>query len=503
MLTFLKNEKTEKTVKILKCIYLCIFTFFLVSREIVLLDFIIGNLFFTAGFMVVAVMFIGYDILTNRFCLKTRYFPAAVIFLGVTVISCIINYKYGIFSNLKGIAAFVIYFFLLYPESFSDKRAVVYSGCMNTAFFSIGLYSAFSIPMYFFDLYYFTISTQQTHGFSPDSNRLWGLYQDPNYLALYSLLAIFAGVYLFIKTKLVLLKIVYVLVSIIHIVTLSMSGSRMGTVCFIAALFWIAAVICANVLKAKLFVRILAFLLGVILSLAIPFGSVELLNKAMPSIKKTVLNTISAEDYVNARKAYNTVYKFCKIDAQYTDPDINIEKYPFNDEDNSVDRADENPNDMTNGRIYRWLDGLKLLAEKPFFGISPRNIFSFADEIDTETLMGEYDFSIHNTYIEILAGAGIIGGGFVIVFLFLAAFFIIKSAFKNPPSPKTIICSAQIVMIALSAILLPDIIFFQLTFAGLCFWLALGHCLNSDPESYKNSLTYKWLTKLLKREINI
>ena len=502
MLTLLKNEKTEKAVKILKCIYLCVFTFFLVSREIILLEFIIGNLFFTAGFMAIAVMFIGYDILTNRFCIKTRYFPAAVLFLAVTVISCIINYKYGIFSNLKGIAAFIIYFFLLYPESFSDKKAVVYSGCMNTAFFGIGFYSALSIPMYFFNLYYFT-TDQRTQGFSPNSNRLWGLYQDPNYLALYSLLAIFAGVYLFVKTKSVSMKIIYALVSLIHIVTLSMAGSRMGTVCFIAALFWITAVVCASVLKGKLFIRILAFLLSVILSIAIPIGSVELLNNALPSIKKTVLNTISAESYVNVREAYNSVYKFCRVNTSFQEPDLNIENYPFNDSDNSVDRVDENPQDMSNGRFDRWLDGLRLLAEKPFFGISPRNIFSFADKSDTETLMGEYDFSIHNTYIEILAGAGIIGGAFVIVFLLLAAFFVLKSVFKTTPDIKLIICTTQIVMIALSAILLPDIIFFQLTFAGLAFWLALGHCLNFDSESYKNSLTYKLLTKLLKREINI
>lgn len=499
MLTFLKNEKTEKYVKLAKLIYLCVFTFFLVSREIVLLDFIIGNLFFTATFMGLAVLFIAYDILTNRFCIKTRYFTAAIIFLAITLISCVINYKYGIFSNLKGIATFIIYFFLLYPEAFSDKNTKALTGCLNTAFFSLGVYSAFSIPMYFFNLYYFT-TEGKTQGFSPNSNRLCGIYQDPNYLALYSLLAIFAGVYLFIKSKSIVKRILYVIFMIIHVLTLSMTGSRMGTVCFIAALFWISAVICANVLKAKLYLRILAFLLGAVLSIAIPFGSIAVLGDTMPVVKKSLLNTISAESYVSVRKTYNDIYKLCKIDAKYTDPALNIEKYPFNETNNSLNRVNENPDDMSNGRIDRWIDGLKLLAEKPFFGISPRNIFSFADKSDTDTLMGENDYSIHNTYIEILAGAGLLGGLFVLAFIALAGFYILKKVFKTTPDIKTIICTTFLVMIALSAILLPDIIFFQLTLAGLVFWLALGTCLNTDQENYKNSLTYKFIQKRFKRK---
>ena len=209
---------------------------------------------------------------------------------------------------------------------------------------------------------------------------------------------------------------------IIHVLTLSMTGSRMGTVCFIAALFWISAVVCANVLKTKLYIRILAFLLGAVLSIAIPFGSIAVLGDTMPVVKKSLLNTISAESYVSVRKTYNDIYKLCKIDAKYTDPALNIEKYPFNETNNSLNRVNENPDDMSNGRIDRWIDGLKLLAEKPFFGISPRNIFSFADKSDTDTLMGENDYSIHNTYIEILAGAGLLGGLFVLAFIALAGF---------------------------------------------------------------------------------
>lgn len=500
MTNLLTNQKILKIVGVSKLIYLCLFTLYLVTREITALNYFIDNYFVTGFFMGMSVLYIGYDLLTKRFCLKTRYFPAALIFLGITIASCIMNSEYGIFSNIKGLAAFTIYFFLLYPEAFSDKKATIFKGCMNTAFFSMGIYSIVSIGMYIFNMYYHTMEYKD-QGFVSHSSRLWGIYQDPNYLAFYSLLVIFAAVYLFTKTKSILIKVLYILFSIIHLTTVAMTGSRTGIVCFIAALFWISAITCVKILKQKLFVRILIFLLTAVLSVALPFATIKALNSGMPYVKKAVLHSITATDFENIHKLYDSFYEFCHI-QMYSKAKYDINDFPFDNTDNTINRVPDE-SDPSNGRIDRWIDGLKLLAEKPFFGISPRNIFSFADKSDTDTLMGKEDYNIHNTYLEILAGAGIIGGLFVMIFLVMAAFFVLKSVFKKTPDLKTIICTAQIVMIALSAVLLPDIIFFQLTFAGLVFWLALGYCLNTDEENYKNSLTYKLLSKCSKRKSEI
>ncbi len=501
MTNIIKNEKFNNAVKVLKCIYLCFFTFYLISREIVLINFIVGNIFITGFFMAASLTFIAYDLLTTRYCLKTRYFVAAAIFLAITIISCVINYKYGIFSNVKGLAAYVIYLFLLYPEAFVDKKVSVFKGCMNTALFTLGIYSTISIPMYFYDVYYFT-TEDRTQGFSPNSNRLWGLYQDPNYAALFSLIAIFASIYLFKKTKSVILKILYVIIDVINLFILAMSGSRMGIVCFIIALLWISTVICVTILRYKLWLRIIIFIVSCTLSLVIAFGSIQIINATLPYMKKAVINAGSAKTYLNAHNFYDSLYETCNIEFQEKN-EFDIKEFPFNKKYEPYDRNQENPNDVTNGRFTRWLDGLKLLAEKPFFGISPRNIFSFADSSNTKTEMGEKDHNIHNTYLEILAGAGIIGGIFVLAFLIYAAVFILKKTFKTTPSLKTIICTTIILMIVVSAVLLPDIIFFQLTFAGLAFWLCLGYCLNTDQEIYKNSLSYKLLNKFIKRKTDI
>lgn len=503
MTNLLTNPKLSKIIDISKCIFLCIFTVYLVTREIYPLHYFIDSFFITGFFMGMSVLYIGYDLLTNRFCLKTRYFPIALIFLFVTVISCIINREYGIFSNIKGIATLGIYLFLLYPEAFKDKSEKTFSACLATGFFSMSFFSLASLPMYIYniDLYCYRGDIAKDQGFNARTSRLWGLFQDPNYLALFSLIAIFSSIYLFTKTKSVFYKIVLIFLNLIHIIVLSMTGSNMGIIALIAALCWLSIIIAFKKLSLKTVYRILAFILAIAISVAAPLLITKSVNNfMMPAIKKTIIHAGGPKTYLDVHMFYDNLYKAGKlrIAGGFTE-EIDMSKFPFDELNKPVDRVDGNP-DISNGRFDRWIDGLKLIASQPLFGLSPRNIIEFAQGADIETLMGEKDSTIHNTYLELIAGAGIIGGIFILGFLIFAAIFVIKAALQFTPNIKTTISTTLILIISMSAIALPDIIFFQLTFAGLAFWLSLGYCLNTDKDSYKNSLTYKLLLKCFKRK---
>jgi hypothetical protein len=246
--------------------------------------------------------------------------------------------------------------------------------------------------------------------------------------------------------------------------------------------------------------QILTLILAVAISVTTPIIVTKSVNAVMPTIKKVVIHSGSAETYLNVHLFYDKIYKAGQIKLEGGSADkIDISLFPFDDLNEPIDRVDNNP-DISNGRFERWVDGLKLLAEKPLFGLSPRNILSFASKNNTDTLMNEKDATIHNTYLELWAGAGIIGGIFILGFLIFAAIYVIKTTLKFTPDVETALSTTLILIISLSAILLPDIIFFQLTFAGLVFWLSLGNCLNTDKESYKNSFTYKLLLKCFKRK---
>ena len=502
MTNILTNEKVYKVIDISKCVYLCIFTLYLVVREVYALNYFIDNFYITGFFTAAALLFIGYDVLTNRFCFKTRYFTVAILFIVITVISCVLNREYGVFSNLKGLTTLGIYLFLLYPEAFKDKSNRTLSACLHTGFFSMTFFSLASLPMYIYNINYLCNKNGEPkdQGFVTRLGRLWGVFQDPNYLALFSLIAICSSVFIFARSKSIFKKVVLILLDLIHVIVLSMTGSKMGYVITVAALCWLSIIVIFKKLSIKIIYRILAFMLAVAISLAAPILISKSVSSFMPLVKKTVVHAGSAETYMNVHLFYDKI--FSSGDLELTEgsaEELDMSKFPFDSLNSPVNRVDK-PEEISNGRFERWIDGLKLIAEQPFFGLSPRNILSFADKNDTDTLMNTMDATIHNTYLELFAGAGIIGGIIIFIFLIFAAVYVIKTALKFTPSVEIAISTTLILIIALSAILLPDIIFFQLTFAGLIFWLCLGNCLNTDEEGYKKSLTYKLITKCFKRK---
>ena len=186
MTNLLTSPKLSKIIDVSKCIFLCIFSVYLITREISSLQYFIDSFLITGFFMGMSILYVSYDLLTKRFCLKTRYFPIAVLFIIITVISCIINREYGIFSNLKGLATLGIYLFLLYPEAFKDKSEKTLTACLTTGFVTLTFYSFVSIPMYIYniDYYGFFDGVVKHQGFNAAKNRLWGIFQDPNYLSL-------------------------------------------------------------------------------------------------------------------------------------------------------------------------------------------------------------------------------------------------------------------------------------------------------------------------------
>lgn len=502
MANLLKSEKINNTVNFLKCIYLCIFTIYLVVREVYALIYFIDSFFVTGFFMAVALLFIGYDVLTNRFCFKTRYFTNLALFVIIALISCVLNLKYGMFSNLKAIAIFVIYALLIYPESFKDNNNRTLSACLHTGFFAMTFFSFASLIMYIFSIDYVcdNATKLKQQGFIASLGRLWGVFHDPNYLALFSLIAICTSVFIFVKSKSIFKKIILVLLDLIHISVLSLTGSKMGYVITVLAIFWLSIIFIFKKLSIKVIYRILATALAVIISVAAPVLVSNAVNSLMPALKNTVITVGGTEIFMNIHLLYDKIYTSGNLELVKGSADeIDINNIIYNNDNSPIDRLDD-PAEISNGRFALWKDGLKLLAQRPLFGVSPRNITSFAVENNTDTLMNTTNSSIHNTYLEVLTGTGIIGGAIILLFLILAAIFVIKIALQFTPSIDIAISTTLVMIVAISAIFLPDIFFFQLNFAGLIFWLCLGYCLNSDKEAYKNSLAYKLLTKYFKRK---
>ena len=497
MTNLLKNQKLNSIISTSKSVYLCIFTVYLIVRLVPALHFYIDSLLISGFFFGMAALYIGYDILTNRFCLKTRYFSALILFLTITIISCIVNLEYGFFSNVKGVAGFAIYLFLIYPESFNTKSKAM-EVISYTACFTLCVFSLVSLPMYFYNVYYF-IENHSWQGFLPLHDRLWGIYQEPGYASLYASIAICLSILLFKKTKSIILKIALIFCDLIQIIYISLGGSRMAILASIVALIWVSFIIVFKKINVKVIYKILIFMLCIVIAIITPLSIVKGVQTGLPLIKRAILNNGTPETYITVHKIYDEFYKAGRLDIALGFADeIVIEDYPFEETTQTVDRSD-NPTEISNGRFDRWIDGILVLIKSPLFGTSPRNIVSFAKDFASDTLMGKYEYSIHNSYLEMLTGVGILAGIVVLSFLVLAAIYVIKLAFNMSSDINNIIYSTIVLLIAFSAILLPDILFFQLTFPGMLFWLCLGNCLNSDPQNFQQSLTCKTFNKLFKK----
>ncbi len=495
MFEFLRNEKVNDTFNLLKRVFLCFFTVYLILREITPLKFIAEYTIITFCFYLVAALFIAVDFFNNRFCFKTKHLILPVIFLVITGISSVLNYNYDLFSNVKGIAAFVIYIFLIYPEAFKDdKKRTIYS-CFNTAFYTLGFFSFFSIPMYFLDVTYL-LADGSDIGFSTLYNRLWGLFFDPNYASMFLLIAIMSSLLLFKRAKSVFLKVLIIIIDFFNLIYICSSGSRMAIVSMIFILVWFSLIIVVKKLNIKIIYRLFTFVLATVISVLIPIGLDNFVSSGMPLVKKELLSVTSKKDYVNIHKAYDSLYQFGRVEIvggflteekmeeienSQTQEEVEVEK---------LDRTDKK-DDVSNGRIDRWKNGLKIFAKTPFVGTSPRGIHSFARENAPDTSMAQAGYNVHNTYLEVLVGTGMFGFIAIFTFLLLAASFVIKTALCENVTLETIVFSTIVALIAIAGFFLSDLFLFQTSFSALFFWLCVGYCLNKNSEDFKESFTYR------------
>ncbi len=496
MLNKIKTAEFNKTVNVIKCVYLCIFTVYLIVREVLALNYFIDNILVSGFFFGTAIIFIGFDILNKKYCFNTRYILFAVIFLVITGISCIVNYKYGLFSNIKAMAGFVIYLFLVYPESLKDAKKTTLKACMKTAYCTISAISVLSIPMYFFDVSYLIVNRDS--GFSTRYGRLWGLFQEANIGAFYALVAIFISVLLFKESKSLFKKIILVVLGLFNFSYISLSNSRMTNVCIIAALIWISLVVIFTKIKTKTVYRVLLVAAALTVSVLLPMSAITVTNSTLPLVKKGIWSATSLDSYIYIHQVYDNLYEAGKIEVTNgLLSQVDIEEIKTQTTFDPVIRTDKK-DDYSNGRFERWEGGLSVFLKSPIIGTSPRGIIEFAKVNAPETMIAK-NHAVHNTYLELLAGTGVLGSIFIFAFLLFAAYHIIKKTLFNNPSLETVIISTMVLIIIVTGVFLADLFCFQTTFSGFAFWLFMGYCLNESVEDCKNSAVYRFLKRKFKR----
>ncbi|MBE6716612.1 MAG: O-antigen ligase family protein [Ruminococcaceae bacterium] len=544
LLKLKNNEKLRNIIGNINLIYTCILITYAVLREIVPLAKIIGNEVFSYGIFFIGLLIIVANLSFYLSAFRNKKFLLILVFLAACVLSTVLNHKLGIIENIKAIGWMMIYFFVAYPlvTLQKDKKEFTLTAIFSVILIVLSFAVAFSLPMYFYnvDYTYFNFNAAgitSNQGFSHEYMRLWGIFNEANRAAVYSLVGIIAAIYIFAKKKSVFVKIGSAFAAVLMFSFIILSQSRTAQLISVLICVWFAfySLFTKFAVSFSLLKRILYAVIVAILSAVICLGIFVLSEKTLPIVKKTVYNTSSVSYIISVHEFYDNIYKktdlnitngylesiinellpletnteniqetestteisipaetetiseketsvsenitgqeeFTSAETQSTPSQNNITQKPSIDIE-ELKRPDVSGNgNLSNGRLRRWQEGIIVFSKSPIIGTSPREVSDFAKIHCPETYLAKYDYIIHNSYIELLAGTGILGFFPLMILLIVSACYMLISVFKKEFNFAFMILASIVITFACMAILQTEI-FFIFTLGGLLFWFALG-----------------------------
>ena len=472
--------------------YMCFMVVYMIVREVVPLHFLIDNLILSVFIFMAGFALILWDLFTDRDCLKGRAFDFFAAFLIISVISSIINYKYGIAANVKCIAAMVLSYFVFFPMGLKPNGTKTLRLIFNTLIISLFIFTVISIGMYLFSIDYRVNSTvlSGVQGFNTQWGRLWGVLSDPNANSYIAIVSIFASAYFMFTYKKVWAYVLYGLNIIVQMVFVMLTLSRSAFLVMVfaplaAAVYLFLAHIKTNRKRALCSVALMAAI-SVVLG-ASYYG----LKQGMPYVKTALLNTIGLHAREKVVTAYDNIYKICGMEI------LNIEQNHIrNDTDNNIEIIDieeinrkDEKDDYSNGRFDRWQAGIEVFKTTPIIGTSPRNDIAMAKDRTPETGKAKYEWVTHCSYLDLLVNTGVLGFIVMLGCLIYIAVLFIKATVKKGFDIHVFIAVLCFVTIAAGVFFISDV-FFLFTINTLMFFYLLGYLYNFAGTD-ENGILYK------------
>jgi len=431
----------------------------------------------------IAMLLIIASFVNDKSDLVNSYSYLLYMFLGACVISSIVNMKYGFFGNIKAIGILVIFFLVIYPFLKGDVNKEKARLPLYTFVITWSVFVFLSIPMYYFDIGYVVISLDaSSQGFSHVYNRLWGLFSEANCAAIYSMVALLTSVALLSKEKMKHNRIFLFINIPMNFTFIVLSGSRTAKLVAIIVAVWLCICFAWKKLKSNGKKKVLQTVVLSILSVATVFSFYFTTESLLPKTKYLVQNSCIYDKMENkVHLCYDAMYLRGNIDvitglsSQEEKEDKTLGKKKKELE--AIKRTDAEKQDISNGRIDRWVDGFKIFVTTPVVGTSPRNTVPYAKEHVPETLMALHEYTIHNSYLEVIVSTGVLGAFPMFFFIMLAVLSLIKESFSHKQSDENILLIGVAIVIGVASFFHTDI-FFIFRFGGVMLWLLIGAFVN-------------------------
>ncbi len=448
-----------------------------------------------------------WDVLIFRNIWKTKYIWLLAGFGVLTVISSAVGFKYGYMENVKTIANLFIQFCLLYvvgakkDRNGLEKEMRVISTAVGAAWLIAVVISVF---MYFADItyeqnrYLWGDVTVIPQGFVHEHMgavvmRLWGVFVDPNFASCVSIAIIAMSLFAIVTTKKKGLRAFHIVNIVFQYLYVVLSNSRMGLLALCLSVLaggWYYSFFIFGRKKLNVIVKELFSVVMAVICVAACYGSVMLTKTVLPYIRLGIEYTA---DFVTSEESTTLPEESTTLPEETTSgEEATTGEEPSTEEatteeptteeattDKTVEKLDRQDvlvkSDVSNGRFGLWMEGIKtVFKENPILGVGPRNYHSAAKEIDDTTRIST-GYSIHNSFIELLMGNGVIGTLVLMLFFLLCAKELIAVRYKNPSRAKSVGFLAAGMINLLACGMFIACLFYTLSGATIILFTFLGY----------------------------
>ncbi len=450
------------------------------------------------------------DLLYHKTLLKTKNCGLLVLFVISLGVSIGLNMQYGIADNVKTFAWTCIQLFLFaaidtdQSPKLHFRHLQIFTELFGAIWFFWASWSmALFLQQYHRTLQFADIVNVTEMGFC--QGRLFGIFTDPNYAALVCLAAIaFSVLNLNLRKCSLVSKVYHYIQIVVQACYIVLSGSRTAQLCITAIAAFVSALMVWRFLEGK---KKRAFFrtVGALMAAGISVVSVFLIH----DVSQTALSFAPSVYEKLVPSQSNSMHE---NELEYPDGVIRPNDW-FEDENGDIVQVDmtrpdvAESDDISNNRFKIWKDYVKVYATAPLFGTSPRNALQYTMDHFDDLYIIEKQYSVHNTYLALLVCTGAVGACLMLGWMILRAWDVIGYLIRRRNTQDqyyrpVLILTCILIADAIAALPL-YFIFFNNMIIDLIFWVTMGYVTGfirmSEPERYKEPLTYRLAEKVLKR----
>lgn len=437
---------------------------------------------------------IAVDFFTTKKIFKGKYCYLLYAICLLAALASVRMMSYGLKENIFKLCWMMIQFALVYSCAYRIDRESLKKGAQ--IFFVVVLTiwvicCCVSLYQYVNQIGYRYVvnplgkdSSSTRQGFY--DNRLFGIFYTLNHSAYISLFLLVVTFFTILKEKRRLVKGILCVCGFILLCHIILTNSRSAFISLILCVlvlswFFIRRKISENIDWRK---NLLVFGVSIIIAASFLLGT-RVLKWGMTYVPKLNADIVC---FVQREILGNEDYLFPNRFQEYDEDILN--------RDNLED-------DQSNGRFRLWGDYLSLYKEVGPIGLSPGNYMPYIAEnheglyIVDQTRIEYPDkyesgiiIHVHNGYLMVYVGAGILGALLLIAFIALSVKKVIATVISDKKTKNMFICAFLLIMSCAVSAVFDEGLFFQNSPQTTIFWFVLGFVLK-ECDVYKPSLKEK------------